>query len=236
MGFLRPLPRSPSCEVALTFRFCASVCSGQGTDLVPPSRFLTVLMGCSAESFAGLLHPAADPGVRRVSGFLLRSLAGSSESAVPTGASTLRSFSLAKSCLPFFPPGRACPLVVARGLCRSGDLRFRGGPGDLAISRFSPSVAGVGFVRLQGFEPSVESVATSDVSAWTRSLLPWVSASVRRLDSPGWPRVLLLLVSRRGFTGLAVMVSSASRNFRVAGASTAGLDSREVALSGDDPP
>jgi hypothetical protein len=43
----------------------------QGTGPVPPSRFLTVLMACSARSLAGLLHPAADPGVRLVSGFSL---------------------------------------------------------------------------------------------------------------------------------------------------------------------
>jgi hypothetical protein len=40
----------------------------QGSSPVPPSRFLTVLVVCSACCLAGLLHPAADPGVRRVSG------------------------------------------------------------------------------------------------------------------------------------------------------------------------
>jgi len=40
----------------------------QGSSPVPPSRFLAVLVVCSACCLAGLLHPAADPGVRRVSG------------------------------------------------------------------------------------------------------------------------------------------------------------------------
>lgn len=35
---------------------------------VPPLRFLTALTACSTVRPAGLLHPAADPGVRRVSG------------------------------------------------------------------------------------------------------------------------------------------------------------------------
>jgi len=70
-SFLRPLLRWPSREVAFTFWFRASACSCQRTGPVPPSRFLAVLMVCSAESLAGLLHPAADPGVRRVSGLHL---------------------------------------------------------------------------------------------------------------------------------------------------------------------
>jgi hypothetical protein len=38
------------------------------TGLVPLLRFCTAPTGCSALRVAGLLHPAADPGVRRVSG------------------------------------------------------------------------------------------------------------------------------------------------------------------------
>jgi hypothetical protein len=40
--------------------------------LVPPSRFLTALTAFSVVDSAGLLHPAADPGIHRVSGRLLR--------------------------------------------------------------------------------------------------------------------------------------------------------------------
>jgi hypothetical protein len=103
INLLRPLLRLPSCEVAFTFWVCASACSCRETGLVPSSRFLAVLMVCSAESLAGLLHPAANHGVRRVSGLFQGSLAGSVTEVVPTGASTLRSFSLAISRLPVFP-------------------------------------------------------------------------------------------------------------------------------------
>lgn len=43
-------------------------------DLVPLLRFLTAPAACSALRVAGLLHPAADPGVRRVSGRTSHSL------------------------------------------------------------------------------------------------------------------------------------------------------------------
>jgi len=46
----------------------ASACPRQGTGLVPPSWFSTTLTAYSAVRSAGLLHPAADPGVRRVLG------------------------------------------------------------------------------------------------------------------------------------------------------------------------
>jgi hypothetical protein len=118
----------PSCEVAFTFRLCASACSCHGSGPVPPSRFLTVLMVCSAESLAGLLHPAANPWVRRVSGFFLRSLAGSSDWAVPSGASTLRSFFPRLQPSPFFPFWESLPSCryPLSSLIRGSSLPLRG--------------------------------------------------------------------------------------------------------------
>jgi len=58
-----------SCSVPpwLSPRFrLASACSRQGAGLVPPSWFPTTLTVFSVVRPAGLLHPAADPGVRRV--------------------------------------------------------------------------------------------------------------------------------------------------------------------------
>lgn len=49
-------------------RVRASARPCQRSSPVPPSRFLTALMVFSAGCLAGLLRPAADPGVRRVSG------------------------------------------------------------------------------------------------------------------------------------------------------------------------
>jgi hypothetical protein len=108
-GSLRPLRCFCLEEVAFLFYFHTSACLCHRAGPVPPSRFLTALMACSARSFAGLLHPAADPGVRRVSGFCLGSLAGSRVSAVPVGASTLRSLSLASRRLPVCPSWESLP-------------------------------------------------------------------------------------------------------------------------------
>jgi hypothetical protein len=108
-GSLRPLRCFCLEEVAFLFCFRTSACLCHRAGLVPPSRFLAALMACSARSFAGLLHPAADPGVRRVSGFCLGSLAGSRVSAVPFGASTLRSLSLASRRLPVCPSWESLP-------------------------------------------------------------------------------------------------------------------------------
>jgi len=77
---------------------------------VPSSRFLTVLVVCSACCLAGLLHPAADPGVRRVSGCVAGSLRFRWR-ALLFGALALRSFSLASSRPPF---GGSCLPAVRR--------------------------------------------------------------------------------------------------------------------------
>jgi hypothetical protein len=53
-----------------------------GTGPVPPSRFLTALTGFSVVRAAGLLHPAADPGVHRVRSFDLASRPGERSSTV----------------------------------------------------------------------------------------------------------------------------------------------------------
>jgi hypothetical protein len=121
---LRPLQCFCLEEVAFLFYFHTSACLCHRAGPVPPSRFLTALMACSARSFAGLLHPAADPGVRRVSGFCLGSLTGSRVSAFPVGASTLRSFSLASRRLPFWPSWEILPSCHSLLPGWSEDLRF----------------------------------------------------------------------------------------------------------------
>ena len=68
LGFqIPPLRRTRSREVSST-----DVAAGFGpvlprTVLVPPSWSLTTSTGCSLGAIAGLLHPAPDPGVHRVS-------------------------------------------------------------------------------------------------------------------------------------------------------------------------
>jgi hypothetical protein len=117
-------------------------------------------MAFSARSLAGLLHPAADPGVRRVSGLFLASLAGHRVLAVPIDASTLRSFSLACSRLPAFSLSGEPALVPLPGDF-TGPETFASSEGALGLAtRGPPSGACVGTVRLQGFEPLVESAFT----------------------------------------------------------------------------
>jgi len=130
MGSLRPLLRTSLVGVG-HIRESASAHHCQMTGPVPPSRFLAALMVCSAGCLAGLLHPAADPGVRRVSSRLSGVLADSGPRALLADALALRSFSFARSRSPF---GVSCPLAVRR-------------PGDRSV-------------RLQGVAPQVESVAS----------------------------------------------------------------------------
>jgi hypothetical protein len=76
-----------------------------GTSRVPPSRFLTALTAFSVVRAAGLLHPAADPGVHRVGSSALALRPGER----PSRCVTLRRVSLASS-LPLSPG--SCPLIV----------------------------------------------------------------------------------------------------------------------------
>jgi hypothetical protein len=101
--------------------------------LGPPSWFLPTLTVSSSMDFAGLLHPAADPGVHRVSASATR--LATRLVRFPDGASTLQSFPL--------PSSRSCvtagrfPLAVA-GLPPG---RPRGLP-PLVSPLHLPSVAG----------------------------------------------------------------------------------------------
>jgi hypothetical protein len=108
----------------------ASACSRQGAGLVPPSWFPTTLTVSSVVRPAGLLHPAADPGVRRVAIVLVREPRPPHASDLPR-RSTLRSFSTpvavrrVSTVLP-----DACPLAVHRCflLSRAKAARLQGVP------------------------------------------------------------------------------------------------------------
>lgn len=79
------------------------------TSLGPSSRFLTTSTGSSSMDFAGLLHPAADPGIHRVSAALVTRLAARSIG-LPLRCHTLQSLPLPSSLAPrrrgSFPPRR----------------------------------------------------------------------------------------------------------------------------------
>jgi len=81
--------RSVSPGLALWF-FLASACPRQGTGLVPPSWFSTTLTAFSAVRLAGLLHPAADPGVRRVPGSFVVPVRSEAEASSCSGKGSFR--------------------------------------------------------------------------------------------------------------------------------------------------
>jgi len=140
-------------------------------------------MACSARSFAGLLHPAADPGVRRVSGFCLGSLAGSRVSAVPVGASTLRSFSLASRRLPVLSLlGEPALLSFAASWPVRRPSRRRKRPRILRLVVLPMTLAGVQF-NFRALGRWSNPPSRPDVSTRTHALLPWVSSFVRLSDS-----------------------------------------------------
>lgn len=92
--FTRPLPNTGKPASS------AHRCHTMGH--VPPSWFLTTSTVCSAFTGAGLLHPATDPGVRRVSTALRLSV----QQAVPI---TDARFSRDASTLRRIPPSTAVP-------------------------------------------------------------------------------------------------------------------------------
>lgn len=110
-------------KIVFTFRGVASARPIQGTSHVPSSRFRTVLVACSARSFAGLLHPATDPEIRRVSGSCRAPSRAPDHHHSPRRKHPSKpspryrpSFTL--------PRGKNLPSCRCRCLCRSGDLRF----------------------------------------------------------------------------------------------------------------
>jgi hypothetical protein len=170
---VRAFQRTLSIDVSFCVHSCGSRCprirsrdrlrgpgprfgpSVPGTGLVPPSRFLTAWMVCSARSLAGLLHPAADPEVRRVAG---RSRPLRVWCRPFRDASTLRSF-LPRSQPSSLPPsGEEPALLPLPTPDRSGDLRS---PVRLGLLAESVHVLGrlSGASRLQGLEPLVESAS-----------------------------------------------------------------------------
>jgi hypothetical protein len=132
----------------------------QRTGPVPPSRFLTALMVSSTELLAGLLRPAADPGVRRVSGPSWSLSRAPSSRPSPTARAPFEALSstAAVSLSLVFPPGRSCPPAV-RLRSTGRDLPFLGPLLCLPFlsGRLAQKTARQMELRLQGLGPLVES-------------------------------------------------------------------------------
>jgi len=154
-------------------------------------------MACSAKSLAGLLHPAADPGVRRVSGHVPGSLTGSWRRPSSSARAPFEAFS--SSSAASLGPSRGdpalLPLTPFASIRRSSPsfhlppvLRSAGASWRLARSSS-------GFRVLSRYSSSLRRPC---VSAWARSMLPWVSVSVRDLvpQGPGAARLPLPTAAR----------------------------------------
>jgi len=111
-GSLRPLLCVCLEEVAFLFCFRTLACLCHRAGPVPPSRFLTALMVCSARSFAGLLHPAADPGFAEFRARSWGPLRAPGFLPFPSTRAPFEAFPSPVAVSRFVPPGRACPPVI----------------------------------------------------------------------------------------------------------------------------
>jgi hypothetical protein len=158
-GSLRPLRCVCLEEVTFLCCFRTSACLCHRAGLVPPPRFLTALMVCSARSFAGLLHPAADPGFAEFRARSWGPLRAPGFSPFPSTRAPFEAFPSPVAVSRFVPPGRACPPVVR---CFLADPKIFASSKEAAslATRGSSSDARWGTVQLQGFGPLVESAFT----------------------------------------------------------------------------
>lgn len=172
IGFVKDAPPSTSPWESTPGRAVArpSVRCVPSRALVPSLSFCPTSTVYSTHGFAGLLHPAVDPGVRRVSipAGPTRTLSATVAELSST-AHALRSFSLACST----GPCRHVPCLLTVGSNRSS-------VGNLAIAAFAgpPSVS-----RLCSTDEAVANAPPLPVECCP--LLPWASRSVVCPARPG---------------------------------------------------
>jgi hypothetical protein len=145
---------------------------------VPPAWFRTTSAACSASKVAGLLHPAADPGVRRVSGHLARPTEAGRSGGCPSPRRriALRRIPLAGSRTVSprpLPPCRSNPTTgTGSGPPKRTPTPPSGAPTGIAADRTarkSPDDFGALLHRrVRNVEPPLP--------ATRRPILPWVSS------------------------------------------------------------
>jgi hypothetical protein len=234
-GSLRPLRCFCLEEVAFLFCFRTSACLCHRAGPVPPSRFLTALMVCSARSFAGLLHPAADPGFAEFRARSWGPLRAPGFLPFPSTRAPFEAFPSPVAVSRFVPPGRSCPPVIRCFL--AGPKTFASSKEAVSLATHgSSSDARLGTVQLQGFGPLVESAFAPECfhpNTRAASMGFFFCRVIRFLSAGSRFRVQwrLATLSTCVSSTLLILVEHSGASAR--GANTSRRGDRQVALSAD---